>query len=62
MTEFVTKKSKNMVGKGENAGNQLFLLFPHFYFQKHLSFSVVESRDCEISVEGEPCSGPLWPT
>ena len=48
----VTRKLKfnfgrveNIVGKGENAGYQHFLLFPTM-FSKGQFFRVVESRDC----------------
>ena len=37
--KFVLGRAENVVGKGENAGNQHFLLFPQ-YFQK-LSFQEV---------------------
>ena len=37
---------ENIVGKGENAGYQHFLLFPQC-FQK-LSFPGVKSRDCVV--------------
>ena len=37
ISKFVLKTEENIVGKGENAGNQHFILFPHC-FQK-LSFS-----------------------
>ena len=31
---FVFERVENIVGKGENAGCQRFLLFPHCFFQK----------------------------
>ena len=30
--KFVSGRIENIVGKGENAGYQHFLLFPHFFF------------------------------
>ena len=39
--------AKNIVGKGENAGYQHFLLFPQC-FPKALFHRVVESRDCVV--------------
>ena len=38
---------ENIVGKGENAGYQHFLLFPQC-FQKAPFFRVVKSRDCVV--------------
>ena len=38
----------NIVGKGENAGNQHFLLFLQC-FQKASFFKVVKSRDCVLN-------------
>ena len=37
--KFVTGRVENIVGKGENAGNQHFLLFPHCFLK--LSFPEV---------------------
>ena len=37
--------TENIAGKGENAGNQHFLLFPQ-YFQKSFLLQVVKIRDC----------------
>ena len=34
--KFVLGKMENIVGKGENAGNQHFLLFPHNGFETPL--------------------------
>ena len=42
---FVLGKVKNILGKGENAGYQHFLLFPTC-FQKASTEMVVKSRDC----------------
>ena len=42
--KFVLESVENMVGKGENAGNQHFLLFPH-YFSKGFIDRVIKSRD-----------------
>ena len=44
--KFVLGRVENIMGKGENAGYQLFLLFPQ-YFQK-LSFPGVKSQDCVV--------------
>ena len=44
-TKFVPDRLENIVGKGENAGYQHFLLFPQC-FQKPSSF--VKSRDCLV--------------
>ena len=41
----VCDRVKNIVGKGENAGNQHFLFFPSL-FLKFFSFRVIESCDC----------------
>ena len=43
----VFDKVENIVGKGENAGYQHFLLFPQC-FQKASSLGVVKSRDCVV--------------
>ena len=40
-------RTKNIVGKGENAGYQHFLLFPQC-FQKAFSFQVVKGQDCVV--------------
>ena len=51
--KFVWGRVENIVGKGENAGYQHFLLFPQCF----LKFSFprdVKSRDCLI--KGEPLS------
>ena len=37
---------ENTVGKGENAGNQHFLLFP--VFSKAFFFRVIKSQDCVV--------------
>ena len=46
MMIFVFDKVENIVGKGENAGYQHFLLFPRC-FQTFL-LRVVESQDCVV--------------
>ena len=42
---FVFDRVDNIVGKGENAGYQHFLLFPQ-YFQKVLYLKLVKCKDC----------------
>ena len=44
---FVIDRVENIVGKGENAGYQKFLLFPHC-FQRAFSPRVIKSRDCVV--------------
>ena len=46
-SKFVLGRIENIVGKGENAGYQHFLLFPQC-FQKVSCFKVVKSRDCAV--------------
>ena len=43
----VIDRVENIVGKGENAGCQHFLLFPQC-FQKASFLGVVKSRDCVV--------------
>ena len=45
--KFVLGRVENIVGKGENAGYQHFLLFPQC-FQKASLLGVVKSRDCVV--------------
>ena len=45
--KFVLGKVENMVGKGENAGFQHFLLFPQC-FQKASFLGVVKNPDCVV--------------
>ena len=45
--KFVFERLENIVGEGENAGYQHFLLFPHC-FQKASFFRVIKSRDCVV--------------
>ena len=47
MAEFVCDRVENIVGKGQNAGSQHFLLFPQC-FSKGLFFKVVKSWDCMV--------------
>ena len=47
MMIFVFDRVENIVGKGENAGYQHFLLFPTM-FSKGLFVKVVKSRDCVV--------------
>ena len=44
MPEFVLDRVENSLGKVENAGYQLFLLFPHFF--KMQFFRFVKIWDC----------------
>ena len=44
---FVTGWVENIVGKGENAGNQHFLLFTQS-FQKFSFFRVIKSQGCVV--------------
>ena len=46
--KFVLERVDNVVGKGENAGYQHFLLFLQFFQIKGLFFKVVKSRDCVV--------------
>ena len=43
---FVLERVENIVGKGENAGYQHFLLFSQYFLDFY--FRVVESRDCVV--------------
>ena len=45
--KFVLQQIENIVGKGENAGYQYFLLFPQM-FSKVFFFRVVISQDCVV--------------
>ena len=45
--KLVYGRVENIMGKGENAGYQHFLLFPQC-FQKSFSLQVVESQDCVV--------------
>ena len=47
MMIFVFDRVENIVGKGENAGYQHFLLFPTM-FLKGLFYKVVKSQDCVV--------------
>ena len=47
-SKFVVARVENIVEKGENAGNQHFLLFPQM-FSKDFFFNVVKSRDYVIN-------------
>ena len=44
--KFVCARVKIIVGKGENAGNQHFLVFPLCFLS--LFYRVVKSRDCVV--------------
>ena len=53
ITICVSDRVENIVGKGENAGYQHFLLFPAFspfptMFSKGFFVRVVKSRDCVV--------------
>ena len=45
--EFSSNRVENIVGKGENAGYQHFLLFPQC-FQKTYVFMIIKSKDCFV--------------
>ena len=45
--KFALGRVENIVGKGENAGYQHFLLFPQC-FQKAFSLGVIKSPDCVV--------------
>ena len=47
---FVNGTVENILGKGENAGYQYFLLFPQ-YFQKGFFPSVFKSLHCAVRVK-----------
>ena len=49
MIEFLFKSIENIVGKGENAGNQYFLLFPTM-FSKGFFPRVIKSWDCVVKL------------
>ena len=56
-SKFVLKKVENIVGIGENAGHQHFLLLPQC-FARVSSFMVVKSWDCvarRYTVENTAC-------
>ena len=48
MIIFVLDIVENIVGKGENAGYQHFLLFPQC-FQKTFYLGSLKSRDCVVN-------------
>ena len=45
--KFVLERVENIVGKGENAVYEHFLLYPQC-FQRTLSLRVVKSKDCVV--------------
>ena len=45
--KFIFGRVENIVGKGENAGYQHFLLFPTM-FSKGFILKVIKSRDCMV--------------
>ena len=47
MTIFRLERVENSLGKGENAGNQHFLLFPTV-FSKAFFFGVLKSQNCVV--------------
>ena len=71
--KFVLDRLENVVGKGENAGYQYFLLFPQFLYPRvkdrgHVIFTVaVIILDCAIGANLWPMAhenmtyGPKWP-
>ena len=46
--KFVLGKVENIMGKGENAGHQHFVLFPQC-FQNFLYNRVIKNRDCVVN-------------
>ena len=44
----VFERFENIMGKGENAGYQHFLLFS--MFSKAISFRVIKSQDCVVKI------------
>ena len=58
MTIVCIKKKKNIVGQGENAGNQHFLLFPQC-FPQPITSGVIKTQDCVL--RGEISSHREWP-
>ena len=46
--KFVYGKVENIVGKGENAGYQHFLLFQQYFWKSFSLGGVIESRDCVV--------------
>ena len=46
--KFPLGRVENIVGKGENAGHQHFLLFPQCFQKTFFLFWVVKSRDCVV--------------
>ena len=53
MMIYVLGREENIVGIGENAGYQHFLLFPQC-FPKTFLLKVVKTKDCAVEGE-EPC-------
>ena len=45
--KFALRRVENIVGKGENAGYQHFLLFPTMFAEGSF-FRIVKSRDCVV--------------
>ena len=41
---------ENIVGKGENAGYQLFLLFPQCFDKAFFTAGSLKSRDCVVEL------------
>ena len=48
MTVFIFDEIENIVGKGENAGYQHFLLFPTM-FSKAFFLRILYTRDCVLT-------------
>ena len=46
--DFVTARVENLVGQGENAGYQHFLLVPQCFLFKSLFLRVIKSRNCGV--------------
>ena len=55
--KFVFGKAENIVGKGQNAGYQHFVLF--LRFQTAFSPRVVKSRDCVVKGLTRGCGQPF---
>ena len=45
--KFVSERIENILGKGENAGYQHFLLFPKCFHKPHFIW-VLKSQDCVV--------------
>ena len=50
LTILEQKAFENIVGKGENAGNQHFLLFPTVFYPSHDKLEIFESLFCRLQM------------